>query len=62
MKEEQKKNKKQKIKNILIYGGAVLLILFVVITCIVINWQKNKLNDINDANEDLSKQEIVKIL
>lgn len=62
MKEEQKKNKKQKIKNILIYGGAVLLILFVVITCIVINWQKNKLNDINDANEDISKQEIVKIL
>ncbi len=62
MKEKQKKNKKQKIKNILIYGGAVLLILFVVITCIVINWQKNKLNDINDANEDLSKQEIVKIL
>lgn len=62
MKEKQKKNKKQKIKNILIYGGAVLLILFVVITCIVINWQKNKLNDINDANEDFSKQEIVKIL
>ncbi len=62
MKEKQKKNKKQKIKNILIYGGAVLLILFVVITCIVINWQKNKLNDINDANEDISKQEIVKIL
>lgn len=62
MKEKQKKNKKQKIKNILIYGGAVLLILFVVITCIVINWQKNKLNDINDANEDLSKQEVVKIL
>ena len=62
MKEKQKKNKKQKIKNILIYGGAVLLILFVVITCIVINWQKIKLNDINDANEDLSKQEIVKIL
>ena len=62
MEEKQKKNKKQKIKNILIYGGAVLLILFVVITCIVINWQKNKLNDINDANEDLSKQEIVKIL
>lgn len=62
MKEKQKKNKKQKIKNLLIYGGVVLLILFVVITCIVINWQKNKLNDINDANEDLSKQEIVKIL
>lgn len=62
MKEKQKKNKKQKIKNLLIYGGAVLLILFVVITCVVINWQKNKLNDINDANEDLSKQEIVKIL
>ena len=62
MKEQQKKNKKQKIKNILIYGGAVLLILFVVITCIVINWQKNRLDDINDANDNLPGQEIVKIL
>lgn len=62
MEEKPKKTKKQKVKNILIYGGITLLILFVVITCIVINWQKNRLDDINDANNNLPGQEIVKIL
>ncbi len=60
---EEKKTKKNKFnKNFWIYCGLAFLLLIVLITSIVINYQSKKLNDLEDANENIPKTEIIKIL
>ena len=49
--------KKKKIKKNLTIGGIVFLIVFVIITAIVINYQKQKLDNINSSNENIPKIE-----
>ena len=55
--------KKNLIKNILIYGGLALLIAFVIITSIVINYKNKELDDLKNKNqhmeEVLSKKNIL---
>lgn len=60
---EEKEPKKNKYnKNFWIYCGLAFLLLVVLITSIVINYQSKKLKDLEDANENIPKTEIIKIL
>lgn len=49
-------NKKRKVNNWLIGIGLAILILFVVITSIVINYKQNDYNDIKDKNDQIEEQ------
>lgn len=49
-------NKKRKVNNWLIGIGLAILILFVVITSIVINYKQNEYNDIKDKNDQIEEQ------
>ena len=60
--EEKQKQKKKKLKTVLLISGMALLILFVMVTSIVIHHQRKTLDKINEDNDKLPQQEIVKIL
>ncbi len=45
---------KKKIINISIIVGLIILIAFVIVTSIVINYQKNKLNNLEQDNQEVS--------
>ncbi len=47
------KEKRKLWTNILLYGGLTLVIAFACITAIVVNWQKRKLDDLNDKNDQI---------
>ncbi|MBO5022453.1 MAG: hypothetical protein J6C53_03140 [Clostridia bacterium] len=47
------KERKKSWTNILLYGGLALVIAFAVITGIVVNFQKRKLNDLDDKNNQI---------
>ena len=47
--------KKNLIKNILLYGGLVLVIAITIITSIVLNYKQNQLNDLKDKNEQIEE-------
>lgn len=49
-------NKKRNVNNWLIGIGLAILILFVVITSIVINYKQNDYNDIKDKNDQIEEQ------
>lgn len=45
--------KKGLLKNILLYGGLVLVIAFTVITSIVVNYKRQQLKDLKDKNQQV---------
>lgn len=45
--------KKHFLKNILLYGGLILLVLFTVITSIVLNYKGKQLEDLKDKNQQV---------
>lgn len=45
---------RKKIINISIIVGLIILIAFVIVTSIVINYQKNKLNNLEQDNQEVS--------
>ena len=47
--------KKGLLKNVLLYGGLALLVAFVVITCIVVNYKRKQLDRFNDANKEMEE-------
>ncbi len=47
------KGKRKLWTNILLYGGLALVIAFACITAIVVNWQKRKLDDLTDKNDQI---------
>ena len=46
-------DKKTFLKNTLLYGGLIMLILFTVITCIVVNYKIKQLDDLKDKNQQI---------
>ena len=60
---EIEKQKKNKMKNLLLGAGLVALILFVIITSIVLNSKNKKLNDLKENNEIAKpSEEIIRII
>ena len=53
---EEKEKKKKKLNSFLIWASLVVLIVFVVITSIVLNFQKQKLDDLNKKNDVVKPQ------
>lgn len=53
---EEKEKKKKKLNSFLIWASLVVLIIFVVITSIVLNFQKQKLDDLNKKNDVVKPQ------
>lgn len=51
--------KKKKLNSILIWGGLAFLILFVVITSIVLNYQRKKLDEIQSENDRITASVVV---
>lgn len=54
--------KKKKLKFFLLMITSLILILFVIVSCIIVNYQRKTLDKINEDNNNLPEQEIVKIL
>ena len=47
--------KKKLLKNILLYGGLVFIVLFTVITSIVVNYKRKQLKDLKDKNDHVEE-------
>ena len=45
--------KKKLLKNILLYGGLILVIAFTVITSIVVNYKRKQLDELKDKNQQM---------
>ncbi len=45
--------KKRKLNNLLMWIGISILVLFVIITSIVINYKQKELNDLKDKNDEI---------
>ena len=47
--------KKKLLKNILLYGGLVFIVLFTVITSIVVNYKRKQLKELKDKNDHVEE-------
>lgn len=60
---EIEKQKKNKIKNMLLFGGIIALIFIVIITSVILNSKNKKLKKIQEENEMVKPGEaIVRII
>lgn len=53
---QEKEDKKKKIIKWSVIAGLILLIVFVIVTTIVINYQKQKIDEINDKNDQIEQE------
>lgn len=53
---QEKEDKKKKIIKLSVIAGLILLIVFVIVTTIVINYQKQKIDEVNDKNDQIEQE------
>lgn len=53
---QEKEDKKKKIIKWSVIAGLILLIVFVIVTTIVINYQKQKIDEVNDKNDQIEQE------
>lgn len=53
---QKKEDKKKKIIKWSVIAGLILLIVFVIVTTIVINYQKQKIDEVNDKNDQIEQE------
>lgn len=53
---QEKEDKKKRIIKWSVIAGLILLIVFVIVTTIVINYQKQKIDEVNDKNDQIEQE------